>query len=59
MSKKKVSKLSKKKQKELYAKQRNLWNVNPVTKVVPSGKAYVRSKKKRADKLYLREKDFL
>lgn len=42
---KKVSKLSKKKQKELNAKQRNTWDFKPVTRVVPSGKVYSRKKK--------------
>lgn len=45
MAKKKVSKLSKKKQKELNAKQRNLWSVKPVTRIVPSGKLYSRKGK--------------
>ena len=46
MAKKKVSKLSKKKQKELNAQQRNLWTVKPVTRIVPSGKIYSRKGKR-------------
>lgn len=42
MAKKKVSKLSKKAQKEFNSQQRNLWPVKPVTKIVPSGKVYSR-----------------
>ena len=45
MAKKKVSKLSKKKQKELNAMQRNLWTVKPVTRITPSGKLYSRKGK--------------
>ncbi|MBP1577391.1 MAG: hypothetical protein J6C75_02800 [Oscillospiraceae bacterium] len=41
-------KLSKKKQRELNAKQRGSWyGINPVTRVVPSGKAYDRNRMKR------------
>lgn len=42
MAEKKVSKLSKKAQKELNNQQRNYWPVKPVTRIVPSGKVYSR-----------------
>jgi len=43
-----LSKLSKKRQKEFYAKQRKDWGCfNPVTRVVPNGKAYNRKKSKQ------------
>ena len=42
-----VSKISKKKQKELNSKQRNTWNFKPVTRVVPSGKIYSRKNKSK------------
>ena len=42
-----LEKQSKKAQRAHYAKQRGSWNgVNPVTKTVPSGKAYSRTKTK-------------
>lgn len=47
MSKKKVSKLSKKAQKKLNSQQRNLWPVKPITRIVPSGKVYSRKGRKR------------
>lgn len=43
-----LNKQSKKKQKEYHDKQRGSWNgISPVTRTVPSGKAYDRSKLKR------------
>lgn len=42
-----IAKQSKKAQREHHAKQRGSWNgVNPVTRAVPSGKAYSRTKVK-------------
>ena len=39
-----LAKMSKKAQREFHAKQRGSWNgINPVTRIVPSGKAYKRS----------------
>lgn len=40
-------KLSKKKQKELNKKQRNLWIINPVTRKPKNSKAYDRNKYKK------------
>ncbi len=43
-----LNKQSKKAQREYHARQRGSWNgVNPVTKSVPSGKEYNRTKTKR------------
>ena len=43
-----IRKQSKKAQKKHYAEQRGSWNgVNPVTRTVPSGKAYNRMKSKQ------------
>ena len=43
-----LNKQSKKKKKEYHDKQRGSWNgISPVTRTVPSGKAYDRSKLKR------------
>ena len=43
-----LSKQSKRAQKEFHAKQRGSWNgLSPVTRVVPSGKAYNRNQVKR------------
>lgn len=43
-----VDKRSKKAQKEFYAGYRKTWGeLNPVTRVVPSGKVYNRKKEKR------------
>lgn len=42
-----LKKQSKKSQKAFYAKQRGSWcGVNPITRVVPNGKAYSRAKAK-------------
>lgn len=42
-----LEKQSKKAQREHHAKQRGSWNgVSPVTRAIPSGKAYSRSKSK-------------
>ena len=42
-----LDKRSKKAQKEYHSKQRRTWgNLNPVTRSVPSGKAYNRKKEK-------------
>lgn len=42
-----IKKQSKKAQKAYYAAQRGSWNgVDPVTRIVPSGKAYSRAKAK-------------
>ena len=44
-----LDKQSKKAQKEHHAKQRGSWNgISPVTRTVPSGKAYDRNRIKRA-----------
>lgn len=46
-----LKKQSKKKQREYHAKQRGSWyGLNPVTRTVPSRKAYDRNRIKRADK---------
>ena len=46
-----LNKQSKKKQKEFHAAQRRTWGVlNPVSKSVPSGKAYNRKKLRAKDK---------
>ena len=43
-----LDKRSKKAQREYYAKQRTTWGeLNPVTRSVPSGKAYNRKKEKQ------------
>ena len=43
-----INKRSKKAQKEYYSKQRHTWGeMNPVTRTVPSGKAYNRKKDKQ------------
>ena len=43
-----LDKRSKKAQKEYHSKQRRTWGeINPVTRSVPSGKAYNRKKEKR------------
>ena len=45
-----LNKRSKKAQKEYYVKQRGSWyGVNPITRTVPSGKVYDRSRVKRVD----------
>lgn len=45
-----LQKQNKKLRKEYNAKQRDSWNgVSPVTRIVPSGKAYDRNRIKRAD----------
>ncbi len=44
-----LEKMSKKKQKEYHAKQRGSWyGLSPVTRIVPSGKAYDRNRMKQA-----------
>ena len=46
-----LHKQSKKAQKEHHAKQRGSWNgISPVTRTVPSGKAYDRNRVKREDR---------
>lgn len=46
-----IGKQSKKKQKEFNAKQRKTWGeMSPVTRTVPSGKAYNRKKLKAAER---------
>ena len=46
-----LNKRSKKAQKEYHAKQRGSWyGISPVTRTVPSGKAYDRNRVKRADR---------
>lgn len=46
-----LHKQSKKAQKEHHAKQRGSWNgISPVTRTVPSGKAYDRNRIKREDR---------
>ena len=43
-----IDKRSKKAQKEYYSKRRRTWGeLNPVTRTVPSGKAYNRNKDKQ------------
>lgn len=43
-----LRKQSKRAQKEYHARQRGTWNgLNPVTRIVPNGKAYDRNKAKR------------
>ena len=43
-----LEKQSKKEQKKFHDRQRGSWNgVNPVTRIVPNGKAYDRNKVKR------------
>ena len=43
-----LKKQSKRTQKEYHARQRGSWNgLNPVTRVVPNGKAYDRNKEKQ------------
>jgi len=43
-----IDKRSKKAQKEYYSSQRSTWGqVNPVTRTIPSGKAYNRQKNKQ------------
>jgi len=43
-----LRKQSKRAQKEYHARQRGSWNgLNPVTRVVPNGKAYDRNREKR------------
>ena len=45
-----LSKKSKKEQKKFHAMQRCTWNgLNPVTRIVPNGKAYNRKKQKQQD----------
>ena len=43
-------KRSKKEQKAMNAAQRNLWNINPVTRIKESAKKYNRNKVKRETK---------
>lgn len=42
-------KLSKKKQRELNAKRRNVWEINPVTRKPANSKAYDRRKARKLD----------
>lgn len=49
MAKRKVSKLSKKEQRALNSKNRNLWSVNPVSRVVQSKKVYSRKRIPKAE----------
>lgn len=45
-----LEKMSKKAQKEYYAKKRGTWGeISPVTRTVPNGKAYSRSKMKQEE----------
>ena len=44
--------VDKNKKKEEAKKQRNLWNMNPVTRVVESRKKYRRNKDRKDKKLY-------
>ncbi len=51
-----LAKMSKKAQREFRAKQRGPWNgVNPVTRIVPSGKAYKRSAAKTETRSIVRK----
>ena len=46
-----LNKRSKKAQKEYHAKQRGSWyGLNPITRTVPSGKAYDRNRVKRTSR---------
>lgn len=46
-----LNKQSKEKQREYHAGQRGSWyGLNPVTRTVPSGKAYNRNKRKQAQR---------
>ena len=46
-----LKKRSKKSQKEYYARQRGSWyGLNPITRTVPSGKAYDRNQVKRTSR---------
>ena len=46
-----LEKMSKKEKRAHYAEKRGNWNgVNPVTKVVPGGKSYSRTKQKQDDR---------
>ena len=51
-----IDKRSKKAKKEYYSKQRGTWGeINPVTRSVPSGKAYNRNKDKQKNRKIGRE----
>lgn len=43
------NKLSKKAQRKINQKQRNMWTISPITRVVPSKKVYHRKKFKSFD----------
>lgn len=44
--------VDKNKKKEEAKKQRNLWNMNPVTRIVESRKKYKRNKNRKDKRLY-------
>ena len=44
--------VDKNKKKEEAKKQRNLWNMNPVTRIVDSRKKYKRNKNRKDKRLY-------
>ena len=53
-----IRKQSKKAQKKEHALQRGSWNgVNPVSRTIPSGKAYDRKRLKRADRRARRDEE--
>ena len=54
-----LEKMSKKEKRAYYAAKRGNWNgVDPVTKVVPGGRQYSRSKQKQQDQKISRQGDF-
>ena len=51
-----IDKRSKKAQKQYYSAQRSTWgSLNPVTRTVPNGKAYKRSRDKQTERKIVRE----
>lgn len=44
--------VDKNKKKEEVKKQRNMWTINPITRIVESRKKYTRSKDRKDKKLY-------
>lgn len=54
-----LMKMSKKQQKAYHAQRRGSWNgVNPVSRVVPNGKAYSRTEEKRTSRKLLRDREY-
>lgn len=55
MQKVSLNKRSKREQKAYHAKQRGSWyGLNPVTRTVPSGKAYNRAQAKQRERKFIR-----